>query len=107
MQKTVLKVLAVVIMVAVGFIHWFLPGLVEKSMNVVTPHPAYQIRPEVAQFHDSLFVADLHTDSLLWKRNLLERSDIGHIEPVSATGDHVSQRTSAPWFPWARAPTTR
>ena len=80
MQRTIVKVLAVVIIVAVGFVHWFLPGLVEKSMNVVTPHTAYSIRPEVAEFHDTLFVADLHTDSLLWKRNLLERSDIGHTD---------------------------
>ena len=80
MQKTILKVLAVVIIVAVGFVHWFLPRLVENSMNVVTPHAAYEIRPEVAEFHDTLFIADLHSDSLLWKRDLLKRSEIGHVD---------------------------
>ena len=80
MQKTIFKVLAAIIVVGVVLVHWFLPALVERSMNVVVPHDAYQIRPEVAQFHDTLFIADLHADSLLWKRNLLTRSNIGHID---------------------------
>ena len=80
MKKTILKVLAAVIVVSIALVHWFLPALVERSMNVVVPHDAYQVRPEVAQFHDTLFIADLHADSLLWKRDLLMRSNIGHID---------------------------
>ena len=80
MRRTILKVLAAIIVVGVVLVHWFLPALVERSMNVVEPHDAYRIRPEVAQFHDTLFIADLHADSLLWKRDLLTRSDIGHID---------------------------
>lgn len=80
MKKTILKVLAAVIVVSIALVHWFLPALVERSMNVVVPHDAYQVRPEVAQFHDTLFIADLHADSLLWKRDLLTRSNIGHID---------------------------
>ena len=80
MKKTIIKVLAAVIVVGIAFVHWFLPALVERSMNVVVPHDAYQIRPEVAQFHNTLFIADLHADSLLWKRDLLTRSNIGHID---------------------------
>ena len=49
-------------------------------MNVVESHEPYQIQPEAARFHKSLFVADLHADSLLWKRDLLKRSDVGQID---------------------------
>jgi microsomal dipeptidase-like Zn-dependent dipeptidase len=78
--KTILKGLAVAALLGIAFVHWFLPALIEGSMNVVVPHEPYQVRPEVAEFHKTLFVADLHADSLLWKRDLLKRSDVGQID---------------------------
>lgn len=80
MGKTILKSLATVTLLGIAFVHWFLPALIEGSMNVVESHEPYQIRPEAARFHKSLFVADLHADSLLWKRDLLKRSDVGQID---------------------------
>jgi len=78
--NSILKVLAAIVLLGVAFVHWFLPTLAENSMNVVLPHAAYQIRPDAARLHKSLFVADLHSDALLWKRDLLKRSDRGHID---------------------------
>lgn len=80
MAKTILKGLAAVALLGIAFVHWFLPALIEGSMNVVESHEPYQIRPEAARFHKTLFVADLHADSLLWKRDLLKRSDVGQID---------------------------
>ena len=80
MAKSVLKGLAAIVLLGIAFVHWFLPALIEGSMNVVESHEPYQIRPEAARFHKSLFVADLHADSLLWKRDLLKRSDVGQID---------------------------
>jgi microsomal dipeptidase-like Zn-dependent dipeptidase len=80
MNKNFLKMLAAIVLLGLAFTHWFLPALVEKSMNVVAPHPAYQIQPAAVRLHESLFIADLHTDSLLWKRDLLKRADFGHID---------------------------
>ena len=80
MRNTILKVLAAIVLLGVAFVHWFLPTLAENSMNVVLPHAAYQIRPDAARLHKSLLVADLHSDALLWKRDLLKRSDRGHID---------------------------
>ena len=80
MGKTILKGLALIAVSGITFVHWFLPALIEGSMNVVESHEPYQIRPEAAQFHQTLFVADLHADSLLWKRDLLKRSDVGQID---------------------------
>lgn len=80
MRNTILKILAAIVLLGMASIHWLLPTLVENSMNAVLPHPTYQIRPDAARLHDSLFIADLHSDALLWKRNLLKRSDRGHID---------------------------
>ena len=80
MSGKILKILAIVSVIGFTFVHWILPALVERSMNVVESHEPYVIRPEVARFHDTLFIADLHADSLLWKRDLLSRSDFGHID---------------------------
>jgi microsomal dipeptidase-like Zn-dependent dipeptidase len=60
--------------------HFYLPGQIEMQMNINLPHESYQISESSQQFHDGLFVADLHTDSLLWKRDLTQRSGIGHVD---------------------------
>ncbi|MFT5208633.1 MAG: membrane dipeptidase [Flavobacterium sp.] len=73
-------IVGLLLIVGFTFLHWILPSKLESSMNIVTPHSPYQIRPEVQEFHNQLFIADLHSDSLLWKRNLLEESDIGHMD---------------------------
>lgn len=79
MKKFTLGFIAL-LAIALGFVHWFLPGILERTHNTYVQHQAYQIRDEVAALHDSLFVADLHADSLLWKRNLLRRSKTGHLD---------------------------
>ena len=67
-----MRILAVLILIALALLHWVLPGQVERSMNLVREHAPYAIREEAQTLHDSLFIADLHTDSLLWKRDLGE-----------------------------------
>lgn len=61
-------------------LHWVVPGVFESSLNVVLEHDPYVIRSDAQALHDDLFVADLHTDSMLWKRNFLEESSIGHVD---------------------------
>jgi membrane dipeptidase len=78
--KIVVTGLVVLVLVAVGVLHWIVPGLLEGGMNLVKAHDPYEIRPEVQSLHDDLFVVDLHTDSLLWKRDLLKESTIGHVD---------------------------
>jgi microsomal dipeptidase-like Zn-dependent dipeptidase len=78
--KIIAAALAVVLLVALGVLHWIVPGILEGGMNLVKEHEPYEIRPEVQALHDKLFIADLHTDSLLWKRDLLKRSNLGHID---------------------------
>ncbi len=49
-------------------------------MNAVINRPPYQASEKARALHQKLFVADLHADSLLWKRNLLERGARGHVD---------------------------
>jgi hypothetical protein len=56
------------------------PMAVEKRYNRVSLPPPYWVREEVEALHKRLFVADLHADPLLWRRNLLKRYDYGHVD---------------------------
>lgn len=49
-------------------------------MNIVKPHEPYTVSEEAQALHDTLLVADLHTDSLLWSRDLKVRSNYGHAD---------------------------
>jgi microsomal dipeptidase-like Zn-dependent dipeptidase len=70
---------ALLIIAALGFF-FILPGYLEGSMNVVLKSPPYTASERAAELHSRLFVADLHADSLLWDRDLLERGTRGHVD---------------------------
>jgi len=74
--------LAVVALVAIAFaVRFFIttPALIDRNQNRVVP-AAFNITPAAQALHATLDVADMHADSLLWKRDLLERQDHGHID---------------------------
>jgi microsomal dipeptidase-like Zn-dependent dipeptidase len=79
MRKLGLFVLAAVVLI-LALAHWWLPGRIESGMNEQLPHAPYQVSEAARQLHESLFVADLHSDSLLWKRDLSQRSNRGHMD---------------------------
>ena len=55
------------------------PGKIDRSQNKVAP-VYLGITPAAQTLQATLDVADMHADSLLWKRDLLERSDHGHVD---------------------------
>jgi microsomal dipeptidase-like Zn-dependent dipeptidase len=79
-MKKLLIAAGILLVVGLGYVHWLLPGTVEAKMNVVLSHDAHTISARARELHQSLFIADLHSDSLLWKRDLLRRSDTGHMD---------------------------
>ena len=79
-MKRLLAVTAIVLLGGLSYLEWVLPGQSEASINVNLPHAPYAISDRARQLHDSLFIADLHSDSLLWKRDLRKRSDVGHMD---------------------------
>lgn len=56
------------------------PEMVEKSRNVVEGVASTAVSDTATKLHKTLMIADLHADSLLWKRDLLERSERGHVD---------------------------
>jgi membrane dipeptidase len=66
---------AVIIGVAVA-----VPRLVESHYDRVQHRPPYTASLAARELHRDLFIADLHADSLLWGRNLLTRSNRGHVD---------------------------
>jgi microsomal dipeptidase-like Zn-dependent dipeptidase len=53
---------------------------VESRYNCVLRRPPYPTSAEALRLHRELTVVDLHADSLLWSRNLLNRSGRGHVD---------------------------
>ena len=79
-MKKALLALALILLLALIGVFAFVPARLEQSMNGVLHAPPYTASARAAALHQQLFVADLHADSLLWNRNLLERSARGHVD---------------------------
>ena len=56
------------------------PGLLENAQNKVAGDKGPAPSPEALELHASLDIADLHADTLLWYRPLIERSDRGQVD---------------------------
>ncbi|ATG49580.1 peptidase M19 [Celeribacter ethanolicus] len=80
MLKWIGRLIAVMLVIAAVVFFSIGPGIVEKGQNGYVAHAPYPISPEAQALHDRLVIGDLHADSLLWNRNLLERSDRGHVD---------------------------
>ena len=78
MRRAALCVSVVLLALATFFI--FAPGIVERQRNVIDGQPLQPVTAEAQALHDSLTVVDLHGDTLLWKRDLTQAADRGHID---------------------------
>ena len=56
------------------------PQLVEYTLNRVAAPTSGSVSPQARELHAKLEIVDLHADSLLWGRDLLERSSRGHAD---------------------------
>ncbi len=52
----------------------------EDRMNLVWPQDGAPVSERAAALHDTLRVADLHADSLLFGRDLAQRGTVGHVD---------------------------
>jgi microsomal dipeptidase-like Zn-dependent dipeptidase len=53
---------------------------VERRFSVLTGAPARPVSERARELHRTLLIADLHADSLLYGRDLLRRSRVGHVD---------------------------
>ncbi|MBD9415463.1 dipeptidase [Pseudomonas sp. PDM16] len=82
--------LALLILVPIGAgIFFTIPSLLDRKMNAVATSAPYPASDKAEKLHQTLFVADLHDDALLWQRNLLQRHDYGHSDLPRLLEGHV------------------
>jgi membrane dipeptidase len=74
-----LALAAAVLVIAAARFFALTPGRIDRAQNRVVP-VVLGITPAAQALQATLDVADMHADSLLWKRDLLERADHGHID---------------------------
>jgi membrane dipeptidase len=80
------------LLVILGIAFFVVPGIVESRMNKVLNPPPYKASAAAEALHKNLIVADLHADSLLWKRDLLEHGSRGQVDiPRLAQGNVAIQ----------------
>jgi len=82
-----MKVVRILSLVITGVLFFYIlstftiPRVVDKKYNTVTLSPPYEVSVAARSLYDSLpFIADLHCDALLWKRDLSIRHTYGHLD---------------------------
>jgi membrane dipeptidase len=79
MRKRVWIPTALVAVAAIGFFG-FLPGYVEGQMNAIDGKPLIEVSDEANALHKTLTIVDLHSDTLMWDRDLNDRASRAHMD---------------------------
>lgn len=82
MWKKLIYIFGTLVLIILLFIFFFAGSMVDKSMNVCLhiDDADYKIRSDVKSFHNTLSIADLHSDLLLWDRSINKRGNNGHTD---------------------------
>lgn len=80
MKKKIILIPAVILLLVLGAFFFVVPAQLEKKLNVSLNPPPYLASERAVELHKKLLVADLHADSLLWNRDLLDRDARGHVD---------------------------
>lgn len=80
MKKKILIALGVIVLLLIGAFFFVVPAQLEKRLNVSLNPPPYMASDRAVQLHKKLLVSDMHADSLLWDRDLLDRATRGHVD---------------------------
>lgn len=73
------SLLALVVLLAIAFFS-YAPGKIERIRNRIEPAQLPEVTADTQRLHDSLQVVDMHSDTLMWDRDLLDRADRGHMD---------------------------
>ena len=59
----------------------FVPKIIDKQHNQIRTNGPYFVSKESQELYNNLsFIADMHCDALLWKRDLLKDNDFGQVD---------------------------
>ena len=79
MRKKIWIPAALIAAAALGFFG-FAPGYVEGSMNQIDGKPLIAVSAEAKALHKTLNIVDLHSDTLMWNRDLNDSVSRGHMD---------------------------
>jgi microsomal dipeptidase-like Zn-dependent dipeptidase len=79
-MRKIIYGLLVLLVVAVGAFLILGPGIVEGGMNKVAATPLPAVSDRAKALHPRLAIADMHADTLLWQRNLLDPANRGQVD---------------------------
>src|SRR5262245_28965469 len=79
-MKKVLIVIAILLGLGLTAFWLIVPSYVGKQLNVVLKPPPYNASARAQDLHKQLLIADLHADTLMWSRGLLERGSWGSVD---------------------------
>lgn len=79
MKRILWGLAAVLVLAGIGFFG-IAPPIVEAGMNKVEPAALLRVTDQTRKLHASLQIADMHGDTLLWRRSLLDRAERGQVD---------------------------
>ncbi|ATY32747.1 dipeptidase [Sphingomonas psychrotolerans] len=79
MKKILWALAALLVIAGIGFFG-IAPPIVEAGMNKVEPAALPKVSAQTRQLHASLQIVDMHGDTLLWRRSLLDRAARGQVD---------------------------
>lgn len=74
----------------------------DRRMNRTSTRPPHEVEPRVRELHERLFISDMHSDFLLWNRDLSKRYGRGHMDLPRLVEANVGLQvfsvvTKSPW----------
>jgi len=75
-----IKKLTIASLTIAGLFFFVLAKFVGSHMNATHPSALPVVSKAASEIHQDIFTSDLHADSLLWDRDLLNKSDWGHVD---------------------------
>jgi len=79
-KKAIYKIVACVVILAVIGFFVFFPAQLDKQTNLLHDSALPVITEQARVLHEQLFIGDWHSDTLLWKRDLMDKHDYGHVD---------------------------
>jgi len=89
-MKWVVIFLVALIIVGGNLFYGVLPQRFDNTHNAVIPHAPYAVSAEARALHQSIPLAGLHSDMLLWRRDPAKRNRRGHTDLVRLREGHVA-----------------
>nr|WP_137676946.1 dipeptidase [Parerythrobacter lutipelagi] len=80
MKRRIALALLVLLIAAAGVFFLFAPRWAEESMNQIDGQALIEVSDEARALHKTLTIVDLHSDTLLWDRDLTGRANRGHVD---------------------------